>query len=153
MVPMQQEDTERVVLIQLREHLAAARPAGVLARLKWWLEVRRADGMLEYEDTRHDGADVLAPMRRWTTVGLCLMFGVTAIRVLFFSTRLLTLGRAAQVLGLTVVMTGGTLLVASRLYRRQARQIERAYQRWLERARALPASEDTESVNSSNAAV
>ena len=153
MVPMQQEDTERLALIQLRELLATARPAGVLARLKWWREVRRADGMLEYEDARHDSADVLAPVRRWTTVGLCLMFGVTGIRLLFFSTHLLTLARAAQVLGLGIVLTGGTLLLASGLYRRQARQMERAYQQWLERARALPASEDKDSVNSSSAAV
>jgi hypothetical protein len=153
MVLMQHDDSERKALIQLRDHLAAPRTGGVLARIRRWHEVRRADWMLEYEDARRDGADVLATHRRWTRVGIPLMFGAAAIRALFFSTHVLTFGRGAWVLALSAGMASGMLALASRLYRRQERHIERQYLHWLDRAQTLPPSGDEKALHPPNAAV
>jgi hypothetical protein len=153
MVRVQHDDSERQALILLRDQLAAEPPRGVVPRIRRWGELRTANWMLDYEDARRDGSDVLASERRWMAIGIPVMFGAVALQALFFSTRALTIGRAAGVLALAAGMAAGILLLASRLYRRQARQVERAYQRWLERARALPPLGDDKRLGQSNAAV
>ena len=153
MVATQHDDSEREALIQLRDHLAATRASGVLARIRRWYDVRRADWALEYEDARRDGSDVLAVERRWTHIGIPLMLGAAAIRALFFSSHVLTLGRAAWVLALSAGVAAGLLAFSSRLYRRQARQMERGYLRWLQRARALPPPGDENALGQPTAAV
>jgi hypothetical protein len=153
MLLTQHDDSEREALIRLRNYLAATRASGVLARIRRWDEVRRVEWMLEYEDARRDGSDVLAAQRRWTRIGIPLMLGAAALRALFFSGHVLTLGRAAWVLALGLGGAGGLLAFSSRLYRRQARQMEGVYLRWLERARALPPSGDEHALGQPNAAV
>jgi hypothetical protein len=153
MLLTQHDDSERGALIRLRNHLAATRASGVLARIRRWDQVRRADWMLEYEDARRDGSDVLATQRRWTYIGIPLMLGAAAIQALFFPGHVLTLGRAAWVLALDLGGAAGLLAFSSRPYRRQERQLERVYLRWLERARALPPSGAEHALGQPNAAV
>ncbi len=147
------DDFERQALIQLRTSLAAVQPKGILARIKHWDEMRRADFMLDYEDARRDGSDILAPQRRWAAIGIPGLLAAAAIRALFFSTHALTIGRAAWVLALCAGAVGGLLGVASWTYRRQARQLERVYQAWLDRARALPSREGKKLLDHQRAAV
>jgi len=153
MMMTRHDDSDRKALIQLRDCIAAAHASGLLARIRRWQERRRADWMLEYEDARRDGADVLAAQRRWTRIGIPLMFGAVAIQALFFSSHALTIGRAAWVLAASAGMATGIIGLESTLHRLQARQMERMYVRWLERARALPPPEDDIPVGHPNAAV
>jgi len=148
-----QDDIERQHLIEFRTFLAAVQPKGILARIKHWDEMRRADFMLDYEDARRDGSDILAPQRRWTAIGIPGLLAAAAIRALFFSTHALTIGRAAWVLALCVGTVGALLGLASWSYRRQARQLERVYQAWLDRARALPSRDATKLLDHQQAAV
>jgi len=148
----QDQDSERRALIQLRDYLAAARPTGLVARIRRRLDIRRLDGLLEYEDARHDGTDVFAAQRRWVNIGIPLIFAVGIVRSLFFSTHVLSVGRAAFAVVLYAGTGAGLLAFAAHSYRRQAQRLDRVYQRWLERARALPRGGE-KSLRSSSAAV
>jgi len=134
----QPSDSDRDALIRLQQHIASSRPRGVLARLKWRHELRQAEGILEWEDRLREGADPVASWRGQYLGGAALVLGVSAITGLFFSHHALTLGRAAYVLGLCA--GGGLVLTgfASWSFRRMRRSGERAVQKWVERARALP---------------
>jgi hypothetical protein len=132
-------DADRDALIRLQRHIASNRPPGILAGLRWRFKLRQAEGILELEDRRRERGDLAAPWRRQMLGGTALVLGVSAISGLFFSHHALTVARAAYVLGLCAA--GGLGLVGWAFWasRRMERSAERQYQRWLERARALPA--------------
>jgi hypothetical protein len=110
----------------------------MLAGLRWRFQLRQAEGILEWEDRRREGGDLVGPWRKQMLGGTALVLGVSAITGLFFSHHALTIARAAYVLGLCAggaLGLGGWAFWASR---RMERGAEREYQRWLQRARALP---------------
>jgi hypothetical protein len=129
-------DADRDALIRLQQYITSNRPPAILARLKWWFELRQAEAMLDWEEGRREGADLAAPWRRRFIGGGVLVVGVSLVRSTVFSH--MTLERAIQALGLSVF--GVVVLLVAIVWGPSWREQEgeRKYQRWLRRARALP---------------
>ena len=153
MEPSQATEGDRSALIRLQQHIASSRPTGLLARLKWRFELRRAEGILEWEDRHREGAVVAGPWRRQVIGGNLLIIGLAAVRILFFSHHALTLGRAASVLGLgsglALVLAACAIWYSPRV----EAAAERQYQRWLQRARNLPGAPEQRPTLPSDSAV
>lgn len=142
MGPFLDRDAERQALIRLQEQLARSRPHGLLARLRRRFELRQIEGVLEWEDARPTRAETAGSYRKGWVYSSLLGFGAIAVQGLFFSPHPLTLARALLVLGGCGAGAGITVWALHRSAPRVADSTERAYLRFLARAKALPAPEE-----------
>ncbi len=153
MVPNRSDDADRHALIRLRDSIAAGRPPGLVARVRRWFRLRQANGVLEYEDARRSGIDVIAPLRRRAIWGVAAIMALNAARAVLDTAHALTAGRVVSLLAIAGGLTALFVPLSALIYRRQSAAIERQYREWLERARALPPADATSAKAPPDAAV
>jgi len=131
---------DHTMLVRLLDHLEAApHPRGWFARLRHAWDIRQVRGMVDWEDTRHEGPAFFIEMRNTLAVGWTLMWIGTMASALFFRHRPLTLARVGLLAGFSVILFGLGFWYLRALPARWFRGSERRYLDYLERARALPA--------------
>ncbi len=119
---------------------AAPRPRGWPARLRHRWELRKAQGMLEWEEAREEGPACLIPQRNAIGLAWFLMWVGAVTTALLRGHHPLTLSRIGLVLGLSALPWAAGVLYLRAFPKRMWRANERQFAAYLEQARALPAA-------------
>ncbi len=132
---------DRELLVRLVTSLEATpRPRSWHGRLRRAWEIRKAQGMLEWEQSRQEGPSCLIPIRNTMGLAWFLMWVGSVATALIRSHHPLTLARIGFLFGSTALVLGLGALYLWRLPKRGWRANERQFAAYLDQARALPAA-------------